>query len=312
MSEESRSTVLAAMGANFAIGAAKLTAGLVTGSAALLAEAGHSIADTVNQVFLLIGLNLAQNKPDETHPHGYGKEGFFWSFLAALFIFVAGATFSFYEGIRTIEEGHAHDRSTGELILGFGVLGMAFLFESFSWVVAVRSLVRSAREKRWSLWRYIRRSPDLTTKTVFWEDSAALVGLLLAAAGLGMSELSGNENWDGVASILIGCVLVAAALILGMQARNLLLGAAAGEDARAEIRKTVEGFPEVRKVVRLLTMQLGAHSVLVTGELQVSHGLTVTQVEDLMIRIDSELAATVPEVSDTFWELRHPPSDSAT
>jgi cation diffusion facilitator family transporter len=311
MTEESRSTVLAAMGANFAIGVGKLTAGLITGSAALLAEAGHSIADTVNQVFLLIGLNLARNEADEAHPHGYGKEGFFWSFLAAVFIFVAGATFSFYEGIRTVAERHSSDRSGGELLFGFGVLGMAFVFESFSFLVAVRSLRSSARARAWSFAHYIRHSPDLTTKTVFWEDSAALVGLLLAAVGLGMSELSGSEHWDGGASILIGCVLVAAALILGMQARNLLLGAAAGADVRDEISRTVEAFPEVRRIVRLLTMQLGVHSILVTGELHVRRDLTTAQIEELMVRIDSSLATHVPEVSDTFWELRHAPNEDA-
>ena len=307
MAEESRGTVLAAMGANVAIAAGKLTAGLVAGSAGLLAEAGHSIADTVDQVFLLIGLNLSRNHADETHPYGYGKEGFFWSFLAAVFIFVAGATFSFYEGARTVIEGHSHDRSTGELALGFGVLAMAFLFESFSFVVAVRSLRAAARAKRWSFFRYVRHSPDLTVKTVFWEDTAALIGLLLAAGGLAASELSGSENWDGVASMLIGGVLVMAALVLGMQARHLLLGAAAGEEALGEIRRTVEGFPEVRRVVRLLTMQMGVHSILVTGELSVQRELTAAQIEELMSRIDGELATTVPDVSDTFWELRRAP-----
>ena len=312
MSEESRGTVFAAMGANVAIAVGKLVAGLATGSAGLLAEAGHSTADTMNQVFLLIGLNLAENKADERHPHGHGKEGFFWSFLAAVFIFVAGATFSFYEGIRTVVQVHTHERTTFQLALGFGVLGMAFLFEGVSFTVAIRSLLRSARAKGWSLATYIRQSPDLTTKTVFWEDGAALIGLLLATSGLALSEWTGSETWDGVASILIGFVLAAAAFVLGMQARSLLLGAAAPEDTRAEIRRTVEAFPEVKRVVRLLTMQLGVHSILVTGELQVRRDLTAPQIEDLMARIDGELGTTVPEVSDTFWELRHAAEDAAS
>lgn len=308
MTEESKGAVLAAMGANFAIAAGKLAAGLVTHSASLLAEAGHSFADTVNQVFLLIGINLSRTTADDAHPHGYGKEGFFWSFLAAIFIFVAGATFSLYEGIRTLAQSDTHERSGTQLAIAFGVLGMAMVFESISFVVAVRSLVAGARRKGWSLWKFIRESPDLTVKTVFWEDSAALMGLTLAALGIGLSELTGNESWDGVASICIGAVLAGVAYMLGVQSRSLLLGAAAGPETRAHIRATVSAFPEVRSVVRLLTMQLGAHSVLVTGELELLRGLSTTEVEGLLGRIDAALAENVPEVSDTFWELRGPGS----
>lgn len=307
MAEESRSTVLAAMGANLAIAIGKLAAGIITGSAAMLAEAGHSFADTVNQVFLLIGLRLSASEPDERHPHGYGKEGFFWSFLAAIFIFVAGATFSFYEGVRTILQEDLHHRTTGELVIAFGVLAMAFIFEGTSFTIAVRAIVRTSRERGVGVVRYLRHSPDLTTKTVFWEDSAALVGLLVAAAGLTIAELSGNEHWDGVASVVIGFVLAGVALVLGNQARSLLLGAAAGAQTRETIWKTVAEFPEVNDIVRLLTMQIGTHSILVTGELAVEESLTTGDIEQLMARIDSRLTEAVPEVSDTFWELKHSP-----
>lgn len=304
MAEESRTTVLAAMGANFAIAIGKLAAGLVTGSGALLAEAGHSAADTVNQVFLLLGLRLSEAVPDEDHPHGYGKEGFFWSFLAAIFIFVAGATFSVYEGVRTLAQNDVHHRSAVELAIGFGVLGMAFLFESVSFAIAVRELRRGAAKRGWGFFRYIRKSPDLTTKTVFWEDSAALVGLLLAALGLFVSELTGDEHWDGVAALGIGAVLAFVAVMLGLQSRSLLLGAAASPETRIAISASVRGFPEVREIVRLLTMQLGSHSVLVSGELAVQRHLTTEEIEDLLVRIDAQLEKDVPEVSETFWELK--------
>lgn len=309
MAEESRTTVLAAMGANFAIAIGKLAAGLVTGSGALLAEAGHSAADTVNQVFLLLGLRLSEAVPDEDHPHGYGKEGFFWSFLAAIFIFVAGATFSVYEGVRTLAQNDVHHRSAVELAIGFGVLGMAFLFESVSFAIAVRELRRGAAKRGWGFFRYIRKSPDLTTKTVFWEDSAALVGLLLAALGLFVSELTGNEHWDGVAALGIGAVLAFVAVMLGLQSRSLLLGAAASPETRIAISASVRGFPEVRDIVRLLTMQLGSHSVLVSGELAVQRHLTTEEIEDLLVRIDAQLEKDVPEVSETFWELKRGKSE---
>ncbi|MEO6398353.1 MAG: cation diffusion facilitator family transporter [Tepidiformaceae bacterium] len=304
MAEESRKTVLAAMGANFGIAVGKLAAGLITGSGAMLAEAGHSAADTVNQVFLLLGLRLAEAKPDEDHPHGYGKEGFFWSFLAAIFIFVAGATFSVYEGLRTLAQNDVHERTATELAIGFGVLGMAFLFESVSFVVAVRELRRSASRRAWSFVQYLRKSPDLTTKTVFWEDSAALAGLALAALGLFVSEVTGNEHWDGAAALSIGAVLALVAVMLGLQSRKLLLGAAASEETRMAISASVRAFPEVQQVVRLLTMQLGSHSVLVSGELAVQRRMTTEQIEDLLLRIDTQLEKDVPEVSETFWELK--------
>jgi len=310
MADESKGAVFAAMGANFGIAVGKMVAGVLTGSAAMLAEAGHSVADTVNEVFLLIGINLSDATADENHPHGYGKEAFFWSFLAAIFIFVAGATFSFYEGIRTLVQDELHHRATGELAVAFGVLGFAFAFESVSGAVAFRALAGHARRKGWGIVRYIREAPDPTTKTVVFEDGAALTGLALAAAGLALSALTGDEHWDGAASVCIGVVLVAVAFLLGLQSRSLLLGAATDPETRQAIHRIVSGFPEVERVVRLLTMQLGATSVLVTGEIQVRPDLDVLRAEDLIARIDARLQEEVPEVNTTFWELRRHPDRS--
>jgi cation diffusion facilitator family transporter len=304
MAEESRGAVLAAMAANLAIAVAKLVAGILTGSAAMLAEAGHSTADTVNQVFLLLGIRLSETSPDERHPHGYGKEAFFWSFLAAIFIFVAGAVFSVYEGVRTLVQESNHHRTHLELGIAYGVLGTAFLFESASYTVAVRTIRRSARQRGWSTRRYLRDSPNLTAKTVFFEDAAALSGLAIAALGLTLSELMHTEVWDGVASLGIGVLLAAVAFMLGVQSRRLLLGASANEETIVAIRQTVAEFHEVEGVVRLLTMQLGSHSVLVTGELRVRTELSITAVEGVISRLDSRLLQTAPEVKETFWELR--------
>ncbi|PZC50346.1 MAG: Divalent metal cation (Fe/Co/Zn/Cd) transporter [Chloroflexi bacterium] len=310
--EESRSAVLAALTANAAIAVGKLTAGAVTGSGAMFAEGGHSIADTTNQVFLLVGIKRAQTKPDDDHPHGYGKEAFFWSFLAAIFIFVAGATFSLFQGIRTvIDPGEFHERTFAELGLAFGVLGGAFVFEAISLVIAIRLLLRSARAQGWSVLRFLRESPDMTLKTVFWEDSAALLGLLLAAVGLAVAEIAKDETPDGVASILIGVLLVIVAVVVGAQARGLLLGAAASPELRDKLRRIALDFDEVETVLRLLTMQLGARSVLVTGELQIGQDLTVDQAEHLIGQIDREIARLAPEVTSTFWELRRNPIDTS-
>ena len=302
--EESRGAVLAAMAANFLIACGKFVAGALTGSAAMFAEAGHSVADTVNQVFLLLGINLSRTKADESHPLGYGKEAFFWSFLAAIFIFVAGAAFSFYEGTRTLIQEESHERSSFDLTVAFGVLGMALLFELFSTSIAVRALIAGAKRKGWSVARFIRRSPDLTMKTVFFEDTAAITGLLIAGAGLTVSELTHNEVWDGVASVSIGFVLAAVSIMLGMQARKLLLGAAANEEVREALRQVIASFPEVTHIVRLLSMQMGSHSILVTGELEVGRTLSTEQIEDLLAGIDRKIAEALPDITETFWELR--------
>lgn len=306
MAEERRAAVLAAMGANLSIAVGKIGAGVVTGSAAMLAEAGHSIADTVNQVFLLVGVNLSRNKADERHPHGHGRETFFWAFLAAVFIFVAGSVFSVFEGIRTLVQDTNHHRSAGELGIAYGVLGFAFVFESVSFVVAVRQVRADAGRKRWSILRYVRESPALTLKTVLFEDSAALIGLALAAAGLTASELAHDEAWDGVASLLIGVLLGGVALLLGWQSRALLVGAATSDENIELITRTVREFEEIEDVPRLLTMQTGVDSILVTGELRVDSGLSGVEVAALIERLDRRLDAVLPEIQDTFWEIRPP------
>ncbi|OAI38722.1 hypothetical protein AYO38_09150 [bacterium SCGC AG-212-C10] len=313
MSEESKGAVLSAMGANIAIAAGKTVAGLLTGSAAMLAEAGHSFADTVNQVFLLVGINNAKHKADVRHPQGYGREAFFWSFVVAVTIFTAGAAFAFYEGIRTTFGEHNHHRSHSELIIGFGVLGMAFLFESVSLVVAVRTLLSEARKKGWSVRRYLSRSPNLVVKTVFFEDSAALAGLAIAALGLFISELTGNEIWDGIASIAIGVLLTAVAFMLGAQSRHLLLGESADDQTDAAIRAAVLGFADVRAIVRMMTIQTGVNTVVVTGELELKRELHTVEIEQLIAAIDARIGEEVPEVSTTFWELgRRSPTTAAT
>ena len=203
-----------------------------------------------------------------------------------------------------IDPGEFHERSAAELGLAFGVLGAAFLFEGASLVVAGRVIRRGARRRGWSMRRYLRRSPDMTTKTVFWEDSAATLGLVIAA-------LSASETADGVASIIIGVLLTVVALMVGAQARGLLLGAAATPELRSVVRATVLEFEEVDTVVRLLTMQLGARSVLVNGELQLLRDLDVEEAEHLIREIDGALRRRAPEVTSTFWELRRQALDTS-
>src|SRR4051812_36885714 len=209
MPSESHKTVYLALAANAGIGVAKLAGGLISGSSAMLAEAAHSVADTTNQLLLLASLNLAERPADDAHPFGYGKERFFWSFVAAVSIFVSGALFSIYEGLHRIFGDGSEEGGVG---VAFAVLAIGVVLEGSSLIRAARQTDREARRYRRSFLRHLRVTRDPTTKTVVFEDSAAVIGLALAATGLGLTELTGSVFWDGLASVLIGVLLAVVAI----------------------------------------------------------------------------------------------------
>src|SRR5919108_2741771 len=203
MASESKKTVLFALTANLVIALAKLIGGVISGSAAMLAEAAHSVAVTMNQVFLLLSLSLGRRQPDEKHPFGYGKERFFWGLIAAVFIFVSGAVFSIGEGIERLVAGG----ESGDPLVAYAVLAVALVAEGVAWLRALRQMRGEAREADMPLRRYVRVSRDPTVKTALSEDTAAVVGGLLAFLGNGAAELTGSHVWDAGASIAIGLVL---------------------------------------------------------------------------------------------------------
>ena len=296
----SKRVVYAALAADAAIAVAKLGVGLLTGSAAMLAEAAHSAADTVNQVFLLVGINLSDNPADEEHPFGYGKDRFFWAFLAAVFIFVAGGMFSFYEGAQKllVEGEHRHTVFWPSYL----VLGLAFLFDGSVLSFALREARRQAREAQMDLWAFLRESPDVTLKTALYEDSAAIIGLLLATGGLVLLQVTGDPMFDGISSILIGVVLFAVAIMLGRETRDLLLGASASPRTQQAIRAAIAEFPDITSVFNLLTMQLGLKSVLVTGEINICDDLTTDEIEGLLVRVAVRMRQLAPEVKNIYLE----------
>ena len=224
-----RRTVIIALVANASIAVAKLVAGVASGSSAMLAEAAHSIADTMNQVFLLFSLALGERPPDAEHPFGHGKERFFWAFLAAVGIFVAGAGFSLYEGLHRIFGPPAEHGSFGVV---YAVLGFSLLADGGSLVRAWRQTRREASERRQPYRSYVRASRDPTTKTVLFEDSGAVIGVVLAFAGVAMFQATGNQVYDGLASVLIGVLLAVVAVALGRDTKNLLIGEAATPEER--------------------------------------------------------------------------------
>jgi cation diffusion facilitator family transporter len=303
MPSESHKTVYIALAANAGIGVAKFAGGLVSGSTAMLAEAAHSVADTTNQLLLLASLNLAEREPTAEHPFGYGKERFFWSFMAAIFIFISGSLFSIYEGVHRIVGGGG---SEGSPAIAFAVLGLALVLEGSSLIRATRQTAGEAREKDRPLAHHVRVSRDPTTKTVVFEDSAAVVGVLFAAAGLGLTQITGSTVFDGAASVAIGLVLAVVAFGLGRDTKDLLIGEAALPEEREALARVFEECDGVDELVELLTMAIGPNSLLVAARFDLADDLDSDAVEDLADELDERLREAVPEVSQVFLDpTRH-------
>jgi cation diffusion facilitator family transporter len=296
---ESTLTVLVALGANFAIAVLKLVAGVITGSAAMLAEAAHSVADTFTEALLLTALRRSARPADRAHPFGYGKERYFWSLLAAVSIFTSGALFAFYEGFSTI---FGERREQGSPLVGYIVLALAFSLEGVSWLRAVKQVRAEAAAESRSVRRYLQLIDDPTVKTVFFEDSAALVGILLAFGGLALHDLTGASVWDGLASVLIGVLLAGVAYLLGRTNQGLLIGRQADPAIVRGTRELLRSTPEVEVVVDLLTMVTGTDRILLCARLDFAENLTSTDLELANVRISAELRERFPDLDEIFLE----------
>lgn len=296
---ESTLTVLLAMGANLTVAVAKAVAGLVTGSAALLSEAAHSLADTITEVLLLTALKRSDRPADRAHPFGHGKERYFWSLLAAVSIFTAGALFSFYQGVTTLV-GEPEEQES--VLVAYGVLAFAFVLETISLTQAIRQVRSEKRREQLPLRTYLHRTDDPTVKTVLFEDSAALVGLLLAFSGVALTHTTGSQIWDGLASISIGLLLVVVAYVLGRTNMRLLIGQQADPRLVRAVRDRLAAEPEVESVVDLLTMLTGTDKVLVCARLDFVEETSSTDLERACVRIDESLRAEFADLDEIFLE----------
>ncbi|MGH3623547.1 MAG: cation diffusion facilitator family transporter [Sciscionella sp.] len=296
---ESTLTVLLALGANLAIAILKAIAGVISGSAAMLSEAAHSVADTFTELFLLTALRRSARPADRRHPFGYGKERYFWSLLAAVSIFTSGAVFAFVEGFRSLL---GEPEAQGEVLIAYLVLAAAFLLESVSWAQALRQVRGEAKEEQRSFRTHLRLMDDPAPKTVLYEDSAALIGILLAFGGIGLHQLTGSAVFDGVASLLIGVLLAGVAYILGYTNRGLLIGRQADLRLVRAMRQRLNDTPEVETVVDILTMLTGADSVLLCARLDFNDSLTAAELELACVRIDAELREEFPDLDEIFLE----------
>jgi cation diffusion facilitator family transporter len=297
-SDESVGTVVIAGAANLLIAVAKLAAGLLSGSAAMLSESAHSLADTVTEVFLYVALRRGDKPADEQHPFGHGKESFVWALIAALFTFVGGAGFSIYHGIVTIISGE----HTGHYLISYIVLAVSFVAEGTSFLRARRQV--RAESARWNIspFRFLRLTPDTTVKAVYFEDSAALVGLILAAAGLGVAQLTGSEVWDGIGSIAIGLLLLVVAGILARTNVSLLVGRAVPRRMHNQIAEDLNSIPIVVAVPTLLTMQLGPEDILVAAKVDFDDTANGADIEAASDDAERRLRARYPAIRYVFLD----------
>ncbi|WP_415952253.1 cation diffusion facilitator family transporter [Streptomyces sp. KLOTTS4A1] len=293
---ESTGTVIVAVLVNLGIAVAKAIGGVISGSSAMLSEAAHSLADTVTETMLLASLKAGGKPADDAHPLGYSGARYVWAMLAAVATFVGGGVFAVYGGIHTL----THGEEPGDPLVSYIVLAVAFALEASSLRVAWRQVSREARRHRVGVKRYVRWTPDTAVKAVFLEDSAALIGLALAAGGLLGGQLTGSGVYDGVASILIGLLLVWVAWVLGRSNAELLIGRSLPPRMREEIRAELLAVPHVLQVIDLVTLVQGPGEVLVAAKADFRDVVTAADVERSCEEAERRLRTRFPAVRRVF------------
>jgi cation diffusion facilitator family transporter len=271
MSHGNSKAVFAACLANAGIAMAKIAGFAFTGASSMLAEAIHSIADTGNQALLLLGQRRGRRPPDASHPFGYGRERYFWSFVVAMVLFALGSVYAIYEGIHRL----LHPAPLTSPLLAVGILALAVVLESWSF----RTALREARELRGdSSWlAFIRQTKAAELPVVLLEDLGALVGLVLAFAGIGLSALTGDSRFDGIGSIAIGALLGVMALLLSVEMQSLLIGESAEPELEGRIQTLLLGTRDVKRVIHLRTVHLGPEELLVAAKLEFDTRLDVPE-----------------------------------
>ena len=295
---ESKFVLIAALAANLGIAIAKFVAAAMTGSAAMLTEGFHSVVDSLNQILLLYGQKRAARPADATHPTGYGRELYFWSFVVAILIFATGAGLSVYEGVVHLRAPEPPQ----DPLIAYVVLVVSFLLEGASWITAVRGFAGAKGKQGW--WEAIRSSKDPPAFIVLFEDSAALAGLAIAGAGIFLSHETNDGRWDGVASILIGVVLGVVAILLARESKDLLIGERASPELVAAIREAIDTRPEVVRVGEVITVHLGPQSVFVATSVDFVDSVSAGAVEVLIADVEARLRNDWPQIGSVYIKPR--------
>ncbi|BAJ29320.1 MULTISPECIES: cation diffusion facilitator family transporter [Kitasatospora] len=299
---ESVTTVVVAGACNLGIALAKAVAGAVSGSSAMLSEAAHSFADTVTEVLLFLSLKRSTRPADAAHPLGHGRERYLWALLASFATFVGGAVFSVHDGVHTLRYGE----ELGSPALSYLILAVAFVLESVSLSRTVRQLRGETSRLAVSGYRYLRRTSDTAVKAVFLEDSAALVGLLLAFGGLLGAQLTGDPLWDGLASVLIGALLAWVAYVLARDNASLLIGRSLPARDERAITDTLNAQPRVVRVLDLVTSVYGPEDVLVAAKVDFADLATAAEVEAACDQAERAVRRAVPAVTRVYLDPTPP------
>lgn len=296
MAAGSRKVIYVALAGNAGIAVTKFVAAVITGSSAMLAEGIHSLIDTGNQLLLLWGLRRSQRPADDRFPLGYGKEVYFWSFVVAILIFAVGAGVSVYEGIKHI----LHPEPIENVLVSYIVLAIAVVFEGTAWWIALKGF-RDLKGDRGYI-EAVRASKDPTMFVVLFEDSAALLGLLVAFAGIGLYQITGIQQFDGAASIVIGLILGTVAWMLALETKGLLIGEAADPESQRRIRAIVAEHPGIKNVNELVTVHMGPHNILVNMSVDFADHLSSNEVEAAVTEFNRRIKVAVPDVQRVFIE----------
>jgi cation diffusion facilitator family transporter len=297
MQTESRTAIFAAIAGNLAIAATKFFAAFFTGSSAMLSEGIHSLVDTGNGWLMLLGFRQSQKPPDADHPFGHGKELYFWSLVVAILIFALGGGMSVYEGVTHLSHPQVHHSLWNYLVLGF-----AIVFESLSFYFAYRAFRKEMSGQ--GVFETIRSSKDPTTFTVLFEDTAALLGLLVAFVGIFLGHQLNNPYLDGVASIVIGVILAVVAGFLAYESKGLLIGEGVDPVVLASIRLIAAGDPAVAEVRKSLTMHFSPDDVLLTLDLGFKKHLTAEKIAAAVNRLEKQIRDQHPEIKHIFIEAK--------
>jgi cation diffusion facilitator family transporter len=294
MAGGSTRVILTALAANVGIAIAKFVAAGITGSSAMLTEGVHSLVDSTNHVLLLYGTKQAERPADGIHPLGYGRELYFWSFVVAILVFSLGAGVAMYEGILHI----LHPEHGTDPLIAYAVLGIAFALEGWSTWEALKAFNQSRGPR--TLLQAIRASKDAPTIIVLLENAGAMAGLVLAAAGIAISQVTGNPVWDGLASVLIGLVLAAVAILLIVEAKGLLIGESADPELVDAIRKSAEGHEGVDKVLEVLTVHHAPEKIVAIISADFDDLISAGDVERIVRDIEAKVAKDYPIVTQIY------------
>ena len=295
-SNSSKSVIFYALFANLFISVMKLIVSFITRSTAMMAESVHSLADSFNQVFLLIGIKKGEKKANELHPFGFSGELYFWSFIVALILFTAGALFSIYEGVHRLKNPVV----VGKIGYAFAVLGLSFIAEGFAFIKANKKI--NLERKGEPIFSYLKRTKKSELLVVFLEDFAALIGLSVAIVALLLQHFTGILIFDGIASILIGIILAVVAFFLGNETRSLLIGESADPKLIYKINHILRDEENIERVIHMRSLQLGPEDILLAVKIEFNQRLNAKEISNLINGIEAEIRSEFPIIKKIYIE----------